>query len=59
MPCASDIVDGRYELSAETVAPNGEAAPTMASGFALVGVPKQENDGGYIHYTVDARKEMT
>jgi hypothetical protein len=60
MPCASDIVNGRYELAAETVAPNGEAAPTMASaaGFAMVGVPKVGADSNFVRYSIDGRKEM-
>lgn len=64
MPCASDIVNGRFELAAETLAANGEAAPTMAAasgtsgGFALTGVPRVWRDCDYIRYAVEARKEM-
>ena len=64
MPCASDIVNGRYELSAETLAPNGESAPTMTAaggtngGFALIADPRQGRDCDYIRYTIEARKEM-
>ena len=64
MPCASDIVNGRYELSAETLAPNGEAAPTMTDasgtngGFALIDDPRQTRESDYIRYTIEARKEM-
>ena len=64
MPCASDIVNGRYELSAETLAPNGEAAPTMTAasgtngGFALIDDPQQGRDGDYMRYMINARKEM-
>lgn len=64
MPCASDIVNGRYELSAETLAPNGEAAPTMTAasgtngGFALIDDPWQGRDCDFIRYTIQARKEM-
>ena len=66
MPCASDIVNGRYELSAETLAANGEAAPTMAQaaivgndgGFALLDVPRADQDASYVRYTVQARREM-
>ena len=64
MPCASDIVNGRYELSAETIAPNGESAPTMAAasgtngGFALVESPKQTGESYFMRYTVQARREM-
>ena len=64
MPCAPDIVNGRYELSAETLAPNGEAAPTMTAasgtngGFALIDDPQQGRDCDFIRYMIEARKEM-
>lgn len=64
MPCASDIVNGRYELSAETLAPNGEAAPTMTAasgtngGFALIDDPQQGRDCDFMRYTIQARREM-
>lgn len=64
MPCASDIVNGRYELSAETIATNGEAAPTMTAasgsngGFALLHDPLFHEDCFYGRYAVEARKEM-
>jgi hypothetical protein len=69
MPCASDIVNGRYDLTAETIAINGEAAPTMSSrttsgslingGFTLTDVPKEGKDADYIRYTLQARREMS
>ena len=64
MPCASDIVNGRYELAAETIAANGESPPTMApasgttGGFTLVDVPRQDQDGDFIRYSINARREM-
>lgn len=58
MPCASDIVNGRYELDAETVAPADEAAPTASSGFAAIGTPVSGMDGAYRSYAIKARKEM-
>ena len=58
MPCASDIVNGRYELAAETLAANREAAPTMNGGFALIDDPKQTRESDFIRYTIEARKEM-
>lgn len=58
MPCASDIVNGRYELSAETLAANAEAAPTMNGVFALIDDPRQTRESDYIRYTIEARKEM-
>lgn len=64
MPCASDIVNGRYELAAETLAAENNAAPTMASasgsngGFALLDDPKQTSESDFVRYTIEARKEM-
>ncbi|MBQ3808339.1 MAG: hypothetical protein II840_10345 [Kiritimatiellae bacterium] len=64
MPCASDIVNGRFELAAETLAANGEVAPTMAAasgtngGFALTDVPRVDRDVDFVRYAVVARKEM-
>lgn len=64
MPCASDIVHGRYELAAETLAAENNAAPTMASasgsngGFALIDDPKQTSESDFVRYSVNARKEM-
>ena len=64
MPCASDIVNGRYELAAETLAAENNAAPTMATasgsngGFALIDDPKQTSESDFVRYTVKARKEM-
>ena len=59
MPCASDIVNGRYELSAETIAVNGEAAPTTAQSFALTEKPKTGGEADFIRYSIQARREMT
>jgi len=64
MPCASDIVNGRFELTAETLAANGEAAPTMAAvsgsngGFALLSDPRIASDCDFVRYAIEARKEM-
>lgn len=58
MPCASDIVNGRYELAAETLAADNNAAPTMNGDFALIDDPKQTRESDFIRYTIEARKEM-
>ena len=58
MPCASDIVNGRYELAAETIAANGEAAPTVSQSFALTEKPRTDGEADYIRYAIQARKEM-
>ena len=59
MPCASDIVNGRLEVSAETIAPNNQNAPTAGGGFTLTDHPKSNADSDYVRYTVTARKELT
>lgn len=59
-PCASDVVGGRYELHAETLAAVGESAPTMAgaAGFALIAAPNVDEGANYRRYRVTARKEI-
>ena len=59
-PCASDVVGGRYELHAETLAAGGESAPTMAgsAGFALIAAPNVDEGANYRRYRVTARKEI-
>lgn len=61
MPSASDIVNGRYEMTAEVIAPGPSYAPAMASaaGFELTDSPKATRDADYIRFTVSARKEMS
>ena len=59
MPCASDVVNGRYELAAETLAAAQQAAPTTGNGFAFLGAPKAQQDADYMRYSLTARKEMT
>lgn len=60
MPCASDVVGGRYELHAETLVEAGESAPTMASsgGFTLIAAPPADEGANYRRYRVTARKEI-
>lgn len=59
-PCASDVVDGHYELHAETQAASGEAAPTCTSagGFAALGEPAAMEGKNYARYRLTARKEI-
>lgn len=59
-PCASDVVGGRYELHAETLAAGGESAPTMAgaAGFALIAAPNVDEGANFRRYRVTARKEI-
>lgn len=58
MPCASDVVNGRYELEATTIATNREIAPTAAVGFASIGEPKEETESTYTTYKLTAQKEI-
>ena len=60
MPCASDVVGGRYELHAETLAAAGESAPTIASasGFAIIAAPAVDEGVNYRRYRITARKEI-
>lgn len=60
MPCASDVVGGRYELHAETLATDGESAPTATAsgGFTMVADPPVGAGADYIRYRVTARKEI-
>lgn len=58
MPCASDIVNGRFELSAETLCASIENAPVASGGFVVVDTPQILNESDYIRYAVEARREM-
>ena len=58
-PCASDAVNGRYELHAETLAANGEAAPTASGGFTATGEPATNAGTEYTRYRLTASKEIT
>ena len=59
-PCASDVVGGRLELHAETLAAASESAPTMATsgGFTLIAAPPADEGANYRRYRVTARKEI-
>lgn len=59
-PCASDVVGGRLELHAETLAAASESAPTMAAsgGFTLIAAPSADEGANYRRYRVTARKEI-
>jgi hypothetical protein len=50
--------NGRYELPAETIAINGEAAPTAAQSFVLTGSPRTCSEADFIRYSIEAQKEM-
>ena len=58
MPCASDVVGGRYPVRAQTYAPNREAAPVAANGFTSTGAPKSGEDRDFPTWSVVAEKEI-
>ena len=58
-PCASDVVNGRYEMSAETLAPNLENPPSMAyDNFELTGLSTAKAGTDYTRYSITGRKEI-
>lgn len=59
MPCASDVVHGRYTARAETLTPTNGAAPTAANGFTAVGEPQANGDTEYPGWSITAEKEIT
>ena len=61
VPCASDVVGGRYELHAETSSPTGQdKAPGAAasSSFTLLGTPVVHSGTDYVRYRLAAVKEI-
>lgn len=59
IPCASDAVNGRIEASAEVLVLDGESEPSVVgTGFSLSGVRPMRHDGGFMHYTIGAIKEI-
>lgn len=59
MPCASDVVGGKYVARVTTYAPGGDAAPTAGNGFTSVGEPKACGDKDYPMWSITAEKEIT
>lgn len=57
-PCASDAVNGRFEMRAETLAMNFEGAPAAAGGFTSIGAPVAKSATNYTRYRISARKEI-
>ena len=58
MPCASDVVAGRYVAKATTYSPDNGAAPAAANGFTSVGEPISNGDRDYPMYSITAEKEI-
>lgn len=59
MPCASDAVNGKVTVNAQTVATAGESAPTAANGFSSLGEPKQTSERYYATWQITAEKELS
>ena len=58
MPCASDVVNGKITVNAQTVATAGEAAPTAQNGFGSLGEPKQTGDQQYAMWQIAAERGL-
>lgn len=58
MPCASDIVNGRLEVNADTITPTNQDAPTAGVGFTITDHPKSNAESDYVRYSITARKEL-
>jgi hypothetical protein len=57
-PCASDAVNGRLEVHAETVPLDFESAPAAGTGFSLTGVPVTKSGKDFTRYQISVMKEM-
>ena len=57
-PCASDVVNGRFEVHGETLAIHGESAPTAAGGFTAAGYPEIRHGVGWTLFNFSATKEI-
>lgn len=57
-PCASDVVDGRYEAQVETHAYDFDDAPAAAGGFQPNGAPAANGAREYMRYIPIARKDI-
>ena len=57
-PCASDVVNGRFEIHSETLAIHGESAPTAAGGFTATGYPEIRHGVGWTLFNFSATKEI-
>lgn len=58
MPCASDVVRGRIEVTATTLAVNNESEPTAGGGFTQIGAPATYGSHGWKRYEVRMQKEI-
>lgn len=58
VPCASDVVNGRYEVSAGTLAAHFENAPDAAGGFTATAITPEKSGTYYTRYSFSATKEI-
>lgn len=60
MPCASDVVNGRWESTAETLATeSATTAPTAGGGFEMTSLNTAMSGTDYRRYSLALVKEMT
>ncbi|MBO7686551.1 MAG: InlB B-repeat-containing protein [Kiritimatiellae bacterium] len=57
-PCASDIVNGRIEVEAETLSTHPSSAPTAGGDFHGLGVPQAGSGTDFTRWRISARKEL-
>lgn len=58
MPCASDVVNGKLVVEAETINIASEGAPSGANGFVSLGRPCRGGDSMYRTFSITAQKEI-
>lgn len=57
MPCASDVVRGKIDVTGDIIMLDA-SAPTAGTGFTLVGDPKKTREGVFPEYTATVTKEI-
>lgn len=57
-PCASDVVNGRLEVHAETQSFNFESAPAASGGFTQTAAPPAKSGTDYTRFQMSATKEV-
>ena len=58
MPCASDVVQGKLKVSAQTAAYGGEDPPVAQSPFSAVQVNESNSDIDFISYNIRAERSL-
>jgi hypothetical protein len=57
MPCASDVVRGKIDVTGDIIMLDA-SAPTAGTGFTLVGDPRKTREGVFPEYTATVTKEI-